>query len=288
MEIHFYLVFWTGIILGMLHTIMPCEDKAIFCFYAFGVSRDWKQAFRIVNLYGSGLFLMNLLIGTIISYFGAAAGTLIRNFIDIFTWNLIAAVSLIIAGIIMLIQLVRKIYFPHTEQIQELGESLPTLRSRKRTAFLLGLLAGIPPCIFEIWIYLQAINLSVVYGWGNGTLSVFFFGIGTWIGLYPLAILGSASGRLSKWVQKNFMAKENSNSLLVRRLGLKPNNLTTQNENIDEIKSSKWREFITIETFSAIALILLGFIFLVLALYKINIFPDITFNPPPPFNIFIS
>jgi sulfite exporter TauE/SafE/preprotein translocase subunit Sss1 len=296
-EIHFILVFWTGIFLGILHTIMPCEDKAIFCFYAFGVSRDWKQAFRIVNFYGAGLFLMNLIIGAIISYLGAAAGVLLSPYINPFTWNKIAAGTLILSGIIMIIQLSRKIYFPHTDQMQELGESLHTLKSRKRTAFLLGLLAGIPPCLFELAIYLQAINISIVYGWGNGTLSVFFFGIGTWVGLYPLALLGTASGRLSNYIQKNIMENTNSNSFIVRRLGLNPQVLNKSKSNSKEetpqekeknLRRSKWKEFLTIEMFSALALILLGLIFMILAILKITIFPETTINPPPPFNFWLD
>ena len=47
---------------------------------------------------------------------------------------------------------------PQGDTPQELIENLPTLRSRKRTSFLLGILAGIPPCIFEIEIYKKNIK----------------------------------------------------------------------------------------------------------------------------------
>ena len=96
----------------------------------------------------------------------------------------------------MLFQIFRRTYWPHTDQYQELGESLPTLKQKKRTGFLLGLLAAMPPCIFQLTEYSQAIVFSMQSSWGNGVWTV-FFGIGTWIGLYPLALIGTMSGRSS-------------------------------------------------------------------------------------------
>lgn len=315
-EIQVFLVFWTGIILGILHTIMPCEDKAIFCFYAFGVSRDWKQAIGILNLYGLGLFLTNLLIGSVISYFGAAAGVFIRQTVNQFVWNLIGGLSLILSGILMIIQLHTNRYRPHNGQWHELGENLVTLKSRKRTAFLLGIFAGIPPCIFEFAIYVQAINLSVNYGWGNGSLSVFFFGIGTWLGLFPLALLGTASGKISKFMQQNMLQRQIRTIKQIKKTEAKDQSLPlqtpdpiTQNEsnrekpqNLGEKSKvnsesnpldqhsktnvSKSRISYKLEFFSASALILLGLIFSILAILKISIFVlDSPINPPPPFNI---
>ena len=82
----FTFVIWTGFFLGILHTIMPCEDKFIFCFYAFGVSRDWKQAFRIVNFYGFGLFLTNFIIGAILSYISSIIGLTLFENLNRFLW----------------------------------------------------------------------------------------------------------------------------------------------------------------------------------------------------------
>jgi sulfite exporter TauE/SafE len=282
------LVFWTGIFLGILHTIMPCEDKAIFCFYAFGVSRDWKQAFRILNLYGLGLFLMNFIIGVIISYFAAAVGTFFRTIINPYIFNMVGAASLIISGIVMIAQLHKNRYYPHIDQLQELGENLPNLRSRKRTAFLLGLLAGIPPCIFEIAIYLQAINISVIYGWGNGALVLFFFGIGTWLGLIPLAVLGSASGRLSKFIQQNILQRQNRTRILGKEENQDKDPKGTEDSKETKEKSKSLASY-KIEIVSAIALIVLGVIFLILASLGISIFPlNQPINAPPPFNFFIG
>jgi len=106
----FSLAVWSGFFLGLLHTLMPCEDKFIFCFYAFGVSRDWKQAFRIVNFYGFGLFLTNLIIGAILSYISSILGQTLLENLDRYRYfiNALSGVFLIISGLIMLFQILKK------------------------------------------------------------------------------------------------------------------------------------------------------------------------------------
>ncbi|WP_457558493.1 urease accessory protein UreH domain-containing protein [Candidatus Harpocratesius sp.] len=289
----FSLIVWTGLFLGVLHSIMPCEDKFIFIFYSFGVARDWKQAFRIINFYGAGLFLMNLIIGGIVSYVGAIFGALINIDNYRFIWNAVSSSILIISGIIMLIQLKRRTYWPHSDQFQELTESLATLRSRKRTAFLLGILAGIPPCIFETAVYLQAVSISVSYGWGNGTWVVFFFGIGSWLGLYPLALVGSASGKLSKALQGSTLQKIQQR--LKRADKGKSYSLEDTNQrkvDIDLNQSgakslSKLSSSSKIEHASALIMIAFGVLFLILAIFQIEIIPpeNIPTRVPWPFPI---
>jgi sulfite exporter TauE/SafE len=304
----FALIAWTGIFLGILHTIMPCEDKAIFCFYSFGVSRDWKQAFRILNFYGFGLFLMNLVIGVIISYFAAGIGSFLSDKVDRFVWNGVASFSLIISGFIMLYQIYRKKYWPHTEQFQELTESLGTLRARKRTAFLLGLMAGIPPCIFEIAVYVHAMSFAAQYGWGNGVWVVFFFGIGTWFGLIPLAIIGSAGGRINKMLKGTSMRKifdrskkleKQKKQAQIEKLNSDPDNEAELNgegkdtntkalEDLekDDNEADDGSHISKLEFFSAASLIGLGLVFLILALLRVDIFDLSTPRVPAPFNFF--
>jgi len=293
----FVLISWTGIFLGFLHSIMPCEDKAIFCFYAFGVARDWKQALRIVNFYGLGLMIMNLAIGTILTYFAAMVGPFLQETIGVFVINGLASLSLIISGIIMLYQIKKNKYLPHASQLQDLTEGLGHLQSRKRTAFILGLLAGIPPCIFEIAVYLHGITLSTTYGWGNGVWVFFFFGIGTWIGLIPLAILGTMSGRLSKWLRGSSFRRirDKFKTVKEKNLSIRPK---SENQDGKDGKDSKRNEasskerhsndvitkpvknqkekhkknYSKIEIYSAIILILLGIVFLVLAILQIDVF----------------
>lgn len=271
---------WTGLFLGILHTIMPCEDKIVFLFYAFGVSRDWKQSFRIVNLYGLGLFLSNMIIGSILSFVAGAIGIFGLNQTDRYIWNAASAVSLILGGTLMLIQLYRKTYSPHSDQLQEISESLPTLRRKKRTAFLLGMLAGIPPCIFELTVYTQAMLFSVQSTWGNGVWTVFFFGIGTWLGLFPLAILATMGGKVSKRIQQTSLFK-----LIVQQRhpeNKDPNPNASESPKIQSEKAQQLSltiKYSKVEIISAIALIVLGVILLVLAFLNIELIP---LDPIPP------
>ncbi|MHA1521357.1 MAG: urease accessory protein UreH domain-containing protein [Promethearchaeota archaeon] len=279
-SVGFSLILWTGLFFGILHTIIPCNEKFVFCFYAFGVARDWKQAFRIVNFYGAGLMLMNLLIGGSVSYIGAV----VSSFFDVhenfrFVWNGISGFVLILSGTIMFIQLKRKKYWPHSDQFQELTENLGTLKTRKRTSFLLGMLAGIPPCLFEMAIYGWAITFSASYGWGNGTWTVFFYGIGTWLGLYPLALLVSAGGKLSKSLKGSTIQR------LQEKIGLRKteissveyiegsNGLNSANKTVSSIKKAGKSRYSRIELLSAWALIFLGVVFLILAIFGIDILP---------------
>ncbi len=289
----FSTLMFYGLILGVLHTIMPCEDKFIFCFYAFGVARDWKQALRIVNSYGFGLFTMNLVIGSLLSWFGALFGEILT--VNRFIWNAVSSTSLIIAGSFMLYQIKTKKYWPHGDQLQELTESLGSLRKRRKTGFLLGMLAGIPPCIFELAVYTYAWTFSVQYGWGNGVWTIFFFGIGTWLGLYPLALVGTMSGRLSQALQESnlqrIQAKLRFNRMrfqekLNKKEGNKKDSFKYK-EVVFDPAPSKISIYSTIETFSGFALILFGVLFLILAILKIDLIPwEEVPDKPFPLNLF--
>jgi len=253
---------------------MPCEDKFIFCFYAFGVSRDWKQAFRIVNFYGFGLFLTNFIIGAILSYISSILGLTLLENINGYLINALSGLTLIISGIIMIFQLRKNKYWPHSEQLQELIENLPTLRSRKRTGFLLGVLAGIPPCIFEIAIYTHASLLSIEYGWGNGLWTIFFFGIGTWLGLIPLALLGTMSGGVAKFFQKTSIARF---QFKFKHLKKKNQILNQEQDNLEmdaEINDSeKEHNNFKIENISAGLMIIIGVLLIIFAWLNLDIIP---------------
>lgn len=261
----FFFIIWIGLFLGVLHTIMPCEDKFIFCFYAFGVARDWKQAFRMVNFYGAGLFIMNMVLGTIITWFSKIVGETFT--IESTIWNFLAAFSLTLSGIIMMYQIRKKTYWPHSDQFQELTESISTLRAKKRTALLLGLLAGIPPCIFELGVYLEAAFLAGEYGWGNGVWIIFFFGIGTWLGLYPLVFIGSMSGKLSKSMK---------NSSIQRLQQKLKNKIRRQKKDINEEQDDQVEvsNYSKLEYFSAWSLIGIGVVFLLFGIFKVELIQD--------------
>jgi len=250
-----WLVFWPGFFLGMLHTLIPCEDKTIFFFYTLGISKSFKQAFKILMSYGLGLLLSNLTLGV----FASIGGIIFKNFNQNIN-NGLGAVVTIIAGLIMFIQIKLKKFNPHSQQGLEIMDTIQDgkIFSRKKTPLLLGILAGIPPCIFEIAIYSQAMTFSASSGVINGIAVVFFFGIGTWIGLFPYAAFGLL-GPFAKYhiAKSKISLKSYTNKDIEKR---------------DKNELNEKRISLGIEYFSSISLIVLGIILLILAILKINVF----------------
>ena len=61
----YFIIFIPAFVLGILHTVIPCEDKAIFCFWSFGISKNPKISVLILVLYGLGLMSANMVIAGI-------------------------------------------------------------------------------------------------------------------------------------------------------------------------------------------------------------------------------
>ncbi|MHA1729549.1 MAG: urease accessory protein UreH domain-containing protein [Promethearchaeota archaeon] len=247
LPLNFFLVFLPGISVGIFHTLIPCEDKTIFAFYALGVSRDTKEALKILLVYSIGLFFTNMVIGAIMAFIGFLLGNIVFQDMELF-FNGAGAISIMISGTYLLIQVLRKKHNPHSNQDLEIADTFQDREGRfkKRTGFLLGVLAGIPPCVYETYIYTQAVSFSASYGFINGVAVVFFFGIGSLLGLIPLSLFGLV-GSYARKKMKNL-------------------EITDEKRNI-HLSISK------IELISSILLILLGIILLSLALSGIHIFP---------------
>ncbi len=230
--VSFLLFLWPNFSLGLLHTLQPCEDKAIFSFYAFGVSRDWREAFKLLNLYGAGLLTANLSLGIIFSLLG----TILTAIPDIIK-ALIAGSGIIISGIYMLTMIHKQAYDPHSEQKKEIGTQLTR---KTNSSYVLGILAGVPPCPMEIAIYGVATSLAASQQFILAIFAVLMFALGTWVGLYPLGILGVVGSQ----------AKKKS--------------------------KTPWR----IEKISAWVMIALGVVYIVLSAFGINLFKQLVQIPP--------
>jgi len=191
------LVLWPAFVIGILHTLMPCEDKAIFCFWSFGISKDWKNSMTILMRYGAGLMTANVSIGAVTSLF-----SLIFTFIPIenYVFNFFGALVSIIVAIYMLFYIFTRQYTPHSKHTDELKLDIDW--QSKRTPYILGILAGAPPCIFEILIYTQCFTWTLSYGILSGLLTIISFSIGTFLGLFPLAMLSQYGSRIRKSSQK--------------------------------------------------------------------------------------
>ena len=163
---------------------MPCEDKAIFCFWSFGISKNWKNSMLILMRYGIGLMIANCTIGILTSLF-----SLIFTFIptENYVKNFFGALISCIVSIFMLIFIITHHYAPHSKYADELKMDIDW--NRKRTPYVFGILAGLPPCIFEILIYTQCFTWTLSYGLISGLLTIISFSVGTFLGLFPLAII---------------------------------------------------------------------------------------------------
>lgn len=169
---------------------MPCEDKAIFCFWSFGISKDWKSSMITLIIYGAGLMTANVLIGTLTSLFSLIF-TLIPT--EKYVNNFFGALISCVVSVYMLIYIITHHYAPHSRYADELKMDIDW--NRKRTPYIIGILAGIPPCIFEILIYTQCFTWTLSYGLISGLLTVLSFSLGTFLGLFPLAIIREFGSR---------------------------------------------------------------------------------------------
>ncbi|UCD01150.1 MAG: sulfite exporter TauE/SafE family protein [Promethearchaeota archaeon] len=193
------LIFAPAFLIGILHTLIPCEDKAIFFFWSFGISKTPKQSLFILMLYGLGLMSSNLMI---------AVGTVLISFIpkvlipgigelESYTINFFGAITSMFAGFILLFFITRKGYIPHSKRKDEIFHFN---WEKKKTPYLFGILAGFAPCIFELFIYSQCIQFSLGGGFGfvDGIFTVFYFSLGTFVGLFPLALAKQGTSQIIK------------------------------------------------------------------------------------------
>lgn len=192
----FLFIFLMAFILGFLHTILPCEDKAIFLFWSLGISKTPKKSFYILALYGFGLMSANLIIAGGVMFitsipflFGIPAPN--SNAINFF-----GAISSILAAIVLLYVIFKGMYVPHNVSENELPSQMNW--DEPRTPYIFGILAGFTPCIFELIIYSQCIQYNFSSGYGIALIIVFMFSLGTFIGLFPLALAKMGTSQIFK------------------------------------------------------------------------------------------
>lgn len=187
----YFIILLPAFLLGVLHTAIPCEDKAIFFFFSSGISKTPRSRAFLLTLYGLGLMSANL---TIAGF--TALSSLVPRFFGIepdrYASNFFGALSSTFVAIGFLFFVTVKDYMPHSRYKDEITQ----LDWQKvRTPYLFGLLAGFPPCFFELFIYSQCFTYSLSYSLTAGFLTVFYFSLGTFIGLYPLALAQYGTAR---------------------------------------------------------------------------------------------
>jgi sulfite exporter TauE/SafE len=175
-------------VVGLVHTLEPCEDKAIVSLFVFWATKKLSQAIGLVVLYGLGMALADTALGFILSYVGVRWLDIIRTPLEI-----AAGVITLILGILML----RGKELTHVGHHH--GEAVAPANSKLLHWYSIlgfGIVRGLPPCPVEIAVLLWAASIGNIW---RGTATVFVFGLGTTVGLIPLGlIMGGISNAISK------------------------------------------------------------------------------------------
>ena len=184
----FIVLFSPAFLMGFLHTFIPCEDKAIFFFWSFGISKKPNRSVLILVLYGLGLMGANLIITIITVGISLTPRLVIPGFtIDPYLLSFLGALTSAIAAVILIIFIThsnytQKIHSKYKDEIVRLNWE------KLRTPFLFGIIVGFAPCIFEFFIYYKCLTLALTYDFFWVIMYMFYFSLGTFIGLFPLAL----------------------------------------------------------------------------------------------------
>jgi ABC-type nickel/cobalt efflux system permease component RcnA len=170
----------SAFIIGLLHVLEPCEDKAVASVYVAWAGKRLKESLLLILLYGLGMVTINTFLGFLVSYLGV---TYLESFQPLLKF--IAGVLTIIFGTLII---VRSHLFESHCYIKMFKSVKP---KSKKSLLMFGFVRGLPLCPIEIAIMLWAASAaSILYG----TLLVFAFSMGTLISLIPFGI--GASGIL--------------------------------------------------------------------------------------------
>jgi sulfite exporter TauE/SafE len=192
----YFIILMPAFLLGVCHTLIPCEDKAIFFFWSFGIAKTPKKSIYILMLYGLGLITSNMIIASVTVFITQVPRFIIPGFTpDPVIINFFGAFTSMFAGIFFLFFVTRRDYLPHSKYFKDITNLDWEL---KKTPYVFGIIAGFAPCIFELIIYSQAFQLSLGYGFIEGLLVVFYFSIGTFVGLFPLALAKQGTSLIVK------------------------------------------------------------------------------------------
>jgi len=184
-------------IIGLAHTLEPCEDKAVVSLFIFWATKRLIHAIGLVVLYGLGMALVDTIMGFILSYVGVTWLETIKTPLE-----LTAGAITLVFGVFMLRggELVH-IGHHHGEAVADTSSKL----TRWYTILGLGIVRGLPPCPIEVAVLIWAASIGNIW---LGTATVFVFGLGTTIGLIPLGlVMGSLTSVISKTRYERFVPK---------------------------------------------------------------------------------
>ncbi len=175
-------------VMGLLHVLEPCEDKAVASLYATIIGKNTKKILFLVFLYGVGMMVADTALGIVFGYIGAQYLAGFSKQLEI-----IAASFTIAFGLLV---------FSHTHKLEShcYIKGFSGLRG-DLSMLLFGIIRGLPPCPIEIAVLVMAASTkSALYG----GLLVAVFGLGTLISLLPF---GLAVGGILNLVRKRYGEK---------------------------------------------------------------------------------
>ena len=189
-------------LLGLAHTLEPCEDKVVVSFLTLWGSERWKQGIPFVILYGLAMTLVNTSLVVVFCLLGAEYIEGLEIYLAV-----IAGIIMIIFGLVMLMNK----HFPHFVHLthhhgkeKKQGEKtfLPD-KEKAYTVLLLGIIRGLPYCPIELAVVLWAISIGSILA---GATIMFVFGLGTTIGLIPMGlIMGGIAQKAKKTRYKKYI-----------------------------------------------------------------------------------
>lgn len=183
------LTFTSAFIIGLLHVLEPCEDKAVASLYATAIGKNTGRILFLVFLYGLGMMIADTFLGLIFGYIGAHYLAGISRQLEIIAASLTVAFGLMV--------------FSHTHELEShcYVKGFGGARGNNMSMLLFGIIRGLPPCPIETAILVMAASTKNVL---HGGLLVAVFGLGTLISLLPF---GLAVGGILTIVKKRFGEK---------------------------------------------------------------------------------
>jgi len=164
----------SAFIIGLLHVLEPCEDKAVASIYVAWAGKRLRESLILILLYGLGMVAIDTTLGFLVSYAGF---TYLEGFQSILKF--FAGAFTIIFGLFI-------IFKSHIFESHCYVRMFKNVKPESRKSILMfGFVRGLPLCPIEIAILLWAASVgNILYG----TLLVFVFSIGTLISLIPFSI----------------------------------------------------------------------------------------------------
>lgn len=175
----------SAFIIGLLHVLEPCEDKAIASLYATAIGKNTRRILFLVFLYGLGMMLADTVLGVIAGFIGASYLARFSGQLEIVAASFTVAFGLLV--------------FSHTHELESHCYVKGFSGMRGDLSMLtFGIIRGLPPCPIEMAILVMAASTkSALYG---GCL-VAVFGLGTLISLLPF---GLAVGGILNLVRRRY------------------------------------------------------------------------------------